>query len=328
MTNILVTGGAGYIGSHTAKALKLAGFAPVVLDDLSHGHRRAVRWGPLIQADVGDAVAVRAALAEVRPAAVIHFAGEISVGESMADPGKYFRANFSNTVTLLGEMHAAGVATLVYSSTAAVYGTPERTPITEDHPLVPINPYGESKLFAERAIARFAGAHGLKWIALRYFNASGADASGEIGEDHDPETHLIPLVIDAALGKRPHIGVFGTDYATPDGTAIRDYIHVSDLADAHVAAVCRLMDGAANGAINVGTGRGQSVREAIAAVERVSGRKGPVRNAPRRAGDPPVLVADPAKARAALGWQATRGIDEIVASALKWHSRAIPKAAQ
>ena len=328
MTNILVTGGAGYIGSHTAKALAAAGFTPVVLDDLSHGHRWAVRWGPLVEADVGDPVAMRAALATHKPEAVIHFAGEISVGESMENPGKYFRSNFCNTIVLLDAMQAAGVQTLVYSSTAAVYGTPIKTPIQEDHPLAPINPYGESKLFSEQAIARFADAHGLKWNALRYFNAAGADDIGDIGEDHDPETHLVPLVIDAALGRRPHIAVFGTDYATPDGTAIRDYIHVSDLADAHVAAVRRLAGGAASGAVNVGTGRGYSVREVIAAVERVSGRAVPVRLAPRRAGDPPVLVADPHKARDALGWSARRGLDEIVASALKWHMGALSKAAQ
>ena len=328
MTNILVTGGAGYIGSHTAKALAAAGFTPVVLDNLSHGHRWAVRWGPLVEADVGDPAAVRAALATHKPVAVIHFAGEISVGESMQDPGKYFRSNFCNTIVLLDAMREAGVRTLVYSSTAAVYGTPIKTPISEDHPLTPINPYGESKLYSEQAMARFADAHGLKWTALRYFNASGADDSGEIGENHDPETHLVPLVIDAALGRRQHISVFGTDYATPDGTAIRDYIHVSDLADAHVAAVRKLTGGAANGAINVGTGRGYSVREVIAAVERVSGRAVPVRLAPRRAGDPPVLVADPHKARDALGWSARRGIEEIVATALDWHTAAVSKAAQ
>jgi len=259
---------------------------------------------------------------------VIHFAGEISVGESMADPGKYYRSNFSNTITLLDAMRETGVNSLVYSSTAAVYGTPVKTPIPEEHPLSPINPYGESKLFSEQSMARFADANGLKWTALRYFNASGADDSGAIGEDHDPETHLIPLVLDAALGKRPHISVFGTDYETHDGPAVRDYIHVSDLADAHIAAVRKLAGGTENGAINVGTGRGYSVREVIAAVERISGRQVPVKFAPRRAGDPPVLVADPHKARNALGWTARRGLDEIVSSALKWHMRAVAKAAQ
>jgi len=277
--NVLVTGGAGYIGSHTCKALAAAGYSPVTLDNLAYGHRWAVRWGPFEQADLDDRQAVERVLREHRIGAVIHFAAYAYVGESMTDPGKYFRNNVVNTLNLLEAMRAAGVGRIVFSSTCATYGVPKGVPIAEDHPQLPVNPYGESKLFVERALHWNGVAHGLRWMALRYFNAAGADPDGEIGEDHDPETHLIPLAIEAALGRRPDLQVMGTDYPTADGTAIRDYVHVTDLADAHLRALHHLEGDGPSGALNLGTGRGHSVREVVAMVERVTGRKVGARDA-------------------------------------------------
>ena len=323
--NILVTGGAGYIGSHACKALSAAGYTPITLDNLVYGHRWAVRWGPLVEVDLADRAGVERVLREYSIDAVIHFAAYAYVGESMADPGKYFRNNVACTLNLLDAMHAAAVRRIVFSSTCATYGIPDTVPITEDHPQRAVNPYGESKLFVERALHWYGSAHGLDWTALRYFNAAGADPDGEIGEDHSPETHLIPLAIETALGARPELQVMGTDYATPDGTAIRDYIHVTDLADAHVRALRNLESGGASGAINLGTGTGYSVRDVVAMVERVTGSKVKTRNAPRRAGDPPSLVAAPGRAREVLGWQPQwSGLESIVRTAYRWHCKHAP----
>ena len=317
---VLVTGGAGYIGSHACKALAAAGYTPVSLDSLVYGHRWAVRWGPLAEVDLADRAGVERVLRAHAIEAVIHFAAYAYVGESMADPGKYFRNNVANTLNLLEAMRAAGVGRIVFSSTCATYGVPDAVPIAEDHPQRPVNPYGESKLFVERALHWHGTAHDLRWMALRYFNAAGADPDGEIGEDHDPETHLIPLAIETALGRRAELQVMGTDYPTPDGTAIRDYIHVTDLADAHVRALGHLEAGGAPGALNLGTGSGHSVRDVVAMVERISGRKVNARNAPRRAGDPPSLVAAPGRARELLGWQPRwSGLETIVETAYRWH---------
>ena len=320
--NVLVTGGAGYIGSHACKALAAAGYRPVAFDNLVYGHRWAVRWGPLVEGDLADPALLRRVMKEHAIDAVMHFAAYAYVGESMDDPGKYFRNNVANTVNLLDAMVASGVDSLVFSSTCATYGVPEQVPIGEDHPQRPINPYGESKLFIERALHWYREAHGIRAFALRYFNAAGADPDGEIGEDHDPETHLIPLVIQAALGQRPGVKVFGTDYDTPDGSAVRDYIHVTDLAEAHVQALARLRDGDGGGFLNLGTGTGQSVKEVLAAVSRVSGLPVPAEEAPRRPGDPPMLVAAPGAAAQRLGWQPRHSdLDTIVETALRWHRK-------
>ncbi|MBL8231592.1 MAG: UDP-glucose 4-epimerase GalE [Bryobacterales bacterium] len=319
---ILVTGGAGYIGSHVAKALSLAGHEPVVLDNLSMGHRWAVRWGPLVEADLAN----RTALAQILKGmdAVIHLAAFTYVGESVSDPGKYYRNNFSNAINLLDAMVANGVKHIVFSSTAAVYGEPSQVPIPETEKKQPINPYGESKLYVEHALAAYAEAHGLRWLALRYFNAAGADNTGQIGEMHKPETHLIPIAVYTALGIREQMQVFGTDYPTPDGTAIRDYIHVDDLADGHVRGVEYLQEGGAPDAMNLGTGHGHSVKAVIEATERLSGRPVRVKESPRRAGDPPELVAASAKAKSVLGWQPkSSDLDAIVASAVRWHRHAL-----
>lgn len=319
---VLVTGGAGYIGSHTAKALARAGHEVVVLDNFSGGHRWAVKWGPCVEGDLGDAPLVTQALKTYGIDAVLHFAASIQVGESVRDPKKYFWNNVVNTLRLLDAMLAAGVPHIVFSSSAAVYGNPERVPIPEAHPTRPVNPYGDTKLMMERALQWYGAAYGIRWAALRYFNAAGADPDGELGEEHDPESHLIPLVIRAALGRAPYVEVFGTDYATPDGTAIRDYIHIEDLADAHVKALQYLARGGESRALNLGTGKGHTVREVVAAVSKVSGTPVPVRDAPRRAGDPPALVADPGQATSLLGWKPRyAGLSEIVESAWKWHKK-------
>ncbi len=318
--NILVTGGAGYIGSHTAKLLAARGHQPIVFDDLTQGHEWAVRWGPLERGTLVDADRLRDVFARHRIDAVVHFAASALVGESMSNPSKYFHNNTFGTLTLLDAMRAAGVATIVFSSTCATYGDPIRVPIDETHPQTPVNPYGESKLMVEKMLRWYGVVHGLKWIALRYFNAAGADPDGEIGEDHDPESHLIPLVIGATMGTRPPVTVFGTDYPTPDGSAIRDYVHVADLADAHLRAIERLGTGTPSQAINLGTGRGHSVLEVIDTVHRVSGKTVPFVKARRRAGDPPELVAAPSRARDVLGWTCQHAdLDVIVQHAWRWH---------
>lgn len=319
---ILVTGGAGYIGAHVCKALAGAGYTPVTIDDLAHGHRDAVRWGPLIAADLADRDALAAAFATHSPSAVIHLAGFIEVGESTRDPLRFFRNNVANAIGLLEAMRTAVVGAIVFSSTAAVYGAPQSDLIDERHPTAPVSPYGETKLMVERILAWSGVAHGLGWRALRYFNAAGADPAGEIGEDHSPETHLVPRACLAALGKGPPLDIFGADYPTRDGTAIRDYVHVSDLAAAHVSALDRLMAGSASGPLNLGTGRGHTVAEVIGAVEKAAGRPVPKRVSPRRQGDAPALVANPAEARRELGWTPMiPALDAIVETAWRWHLR-------
>ena len=320
--SVIVVGGAGYIGSHACKALAKAGYLPVVYDNLSYGHEWAVKWGPFELGDILDRTRLNEVLARYRPEAVMHFAAFAFVGESVTDPGRYYRNNVAGSLTLLEAMRDMGIARFVFSSTCATYGIPERLPISEEVPQSPINPYGASKLMVERMISDFGNAHGLVWATLRYFNAAGADPDCEIGEEHDPETHLVPLVLDAASGRRPDVTILGTDYDTPDGTCIRDYIHVMDLADAHIIALKAIEGGTPSSAYNLGNGRGFSVREVIGAVERVTGLKVPIINGARRAGDPPVLVSDASKAHEILGWQPKiSDLNEIVRTAWAWHQR-------
>ncbi|AHE96948.1 UDP-glucose 4-epimerase [Thioalkalivibrio paradoxus ARh 1] len=317
---MLVTGGAGYIGSHACKALALAGYTPVAYDNLVYGHREAVRWGPLEPGDIADRKRLDAVVAQYQPEAVLHFAAYAYVGESVQDPAKYYRNNVAGTLTLLEALVHHDIRRIVFSSTCATYGVPERTPIDEDHPQQPINPYGASKLMIERMLQDFDAAYGLRSVSLRYFNAAGADPDGEIGEDHDPETHLIPLALQAALGQREALQVFGSDYPTPDGSCIRDYIHVTDLAQAHVLALDYLTRGGATTALNLGTGHGHSVLEVIAAADAVTGRAVPTVLAPRRPGDPPVLTAVADRARQVLGWQPRyTDLATILRHAWNWH---------
>jgi|1185.fasta_scaffold16737_2 UDP-arabinose 4-epimerase len=326
--SILVTGGAGYVGSHACKALAAAGYRPVVYDNLSRGHAEAIRWGPLVEGDLHDRARLVEALRSHEVTAVMHFAAFAYVGESVSEPELYYRNNVGGTLALLAAMREAGVVRIVFSSTCAVYGVPDRVPIVEATAKAPLNPYGETKLTIERALHWYGEPYGLRYAALRYFNAAGADPDGEIGEDHDPETHLIPRVLRAALGRGDPVEIYGTDYPTRDGTAIRDYIHVADLADAHVRALGYLEHGESI-ALNLGTGQGSSVREVVAAVERIAGRPVPRREVARRAGDPPELVADPALAHARLGWRARHSdLDTIVSTALAWETRSNASAAR
>jgi UDP-glucose-4-epimerase GalE len=318
---VLVTGGAGYIGSHACKALNRAGYRVVVFDNLSAGHREAVRFGTLVEGDTADVAAVRAALREHRISAVLHFAAFLDVSESTREPARYYRNNVAGALGVLEAMAAESVTRFVFSSTCATYGEPIETPLRETHPQRPINAYGETKLAIERALPHFERAYGMTWAALRYFNAAGADPEGEIGEDHHPEIHLIPRAIEAATGGPP-LMIFGEDYPTPDGTCLRDYIHVSDLADAHVKALERIsgaVGAGVSGAYNLGTGTPQSVRDVIAAVERVSGRTVARTTAARRPGDPAILFAAADKARAELGWTPRfPDLDAIVRTAWQW----------
>jgi UDP-arabinose 4-epimerase len=324
---VLVTGAAGYVGSHACKALARRGLQPVGLDNLERAGLRDLPWGPLEVADTRDRGALDAILRRHRPEAVMHFAAYAYVGESVAEPGRYYYNNVLGTLTLLESLRQAGVGRFVFSSTCATYGIPSRVPLDEDHPQAPINPYGSSKLMVERILADFDRAHGLQSVALRYFNAAGADPDGEIGECHEPETHAIPLAIRAALGRLPRFHVFGTDYPTPDGSAIRDYVHVSDLADAHVLALEYLLAGGSSTALNLGTGLGHSVLQVVAAVEAETGQHVTLERAARRPGDPAVLVADAARARATLGWTpAITDLREIVRTAVAWERRRAPQA--
>lgn len=319
---VLVTGGAGYVGSHACKALAEAGFEPVAYDNLSTGNRWAVRWGPLEPGDILDLATLHLAFKRHRPVAVMHFAGAALVGESMREPALYWRQNLVGTLGLVEACRIHEVPAFVFSSTCAVYGTPERVPIDEDTPKAPINPYGASKLAVERLLADAAMAYGLRYAALRYFNAAGADPEGAVGEHRPVETHLIPLLLDAVLGLRPPLQVLGTDYPTPDGTAIRDYVHVADLAVAHVRALEHLLAGGGSLACNLGTGEGYSVRQVIEAAERVTGRPVPRVEAARRPGDPPALVADARRALHELRLLPANpmGLERILETAWAWHA--------
>mgnify|MGYP001816966707 FL=1 len=318
--HILVTGGAGYIGCHACKALAQAGYVPVAYDNLVYGHEWAVKWGPFEKGDIGDRGRLVQVIEKYRPTAVMHFAAYAYVGESVEDPGKYYRNNVAGTLTLLEAMRDHAVDQLVFSSTCATYGLPRQIPIPEDHVQQPINPYGASKLMVEQMLRGFGVAHGLRAISLRYFNAAGADPDNETGEDHDPETHLIPLVLDAAAGRRASIAVFGDDYDTPDGTCIRDYIHVTDLASAHVLALQALQSGVAGNAYNLGNGTGFSVKQVIDAAQKVTGKDIPVEVAPRRAGDPPRLIGDASRIKTELGWAPQfADLETIIQTAWKWH---------
>ncbi|PWE18681.1 UDP-glucose 4-epimerase GalE [Marinicauda salina] len=318
---ILVAGGAGYIGSHACKALHAAGYRPVVYDDLSSGHEHAVRWGPLVRGDIRDVAALDAAFAEHRPAAVMHFAASIEVGEGEREPLKYWDNNVAGSASLLAAMGRAGCESIVFSSTCAVYGEPEALPISEAEPLKPASVYGRTKRAVEQMLADAARAHSLRYAALRYFNAAGASPDGEIGEEHDPETHLIPNALKAAAGLGEAMRLFGEDYDTPDGTCVRDYIHVADLADAHVAALKRLIGGTPEIVCNLGTGAGFSVREILNAVERATGRPVPHEINPRRPGDVARLYADVGRARDLLDFRPARSTPEtIIADAWAFHA--------
>lgn len=325
---VLVTGGAGYVGSHCCKAFAEAGWTVVTYDNLSRGWRDLVRWGPLIEGDILDRSALARAIDEVQPDAVAHFAAFGYVGESVADPGLYYRNNTTGTQTLLDAMRAGGVDKLIFSSTCATYGVPETVPMTEDTPQRPINPYGWSKLFVERMLADYGVAYGLKSASLRYFNAAGADFDAETGERHEPETHLIPLAIRGVMAEGFELTVFGDDFETRDGTCVRDYIHVMDLADAHLRALDHLQGGGRSEVFNLGTGTGTSVLEIVNAVERVSGKRVKRSVGPRRPGDPPALVASAEKAARLLGWRPHHSdIDTIIESAWAWHRKEAEKGA-
>ncbi len=320
--HVLVTGGAGYIGSHACKALAEAGHIPVAFDNLSYGHRRAVRWGPFEQGDINDPKCLDAVLARYQPGAVMHFAAFAYVGESVREPARYYRNNVAGTLTLLEAMGRHGIGAIVFSSSCATYGIPASTPIAEDHRQDPVSPYGATKLAVERMLHDFEPACGLRHISLRYFNAAGADPQGEIGEEHDPETHLIPLALQAALGRLERLQIFGADYPTADGSCVRDYIHVADLATAHVLALEHLHAGGVSMALNLGVGRGYSVFEVVETARRVTGRPIPTEVVGRRPGDPPVLTADAQKAGALLGWRPRyTELEPIVEHAWAWHRK-------
>lgn len=319
---VFVTGGAGYVGSHCCKLLAAAGFRPVVYDDLSSGHQASVKWGPLVVGDIRDREALSRALADFQPSVIMHFAALSLVGQSVSDPERYWDVNVGGVRTLLEAMRVQGCDKLVFSSTCAIYGAPAQVPISEDTPVNPVSPYGASKLSAELMMESYDHAYGLRSVRLRYFNASGADPDGEIGEDHDPETHLIPLILDAVSGRRGPVSVFGRDYPTEDGTAVRDYIHVVDLARAHLAAMSHLLSGQPSFAANLGTGYGHSVADVMSAIERVTGQDVPYIDAPRRAGDPPCLVAAAGRAGEVLNWVPVHSdLDQVITDAWRWHCK-------
>ncbi|MDR2574700.1 MAG: UDP-glucose 4-epimerase GalE [Desulfovibrio sp.] len=320
--NIFIAGGAGYIGSHLNLAAHERGYGTVVYDNLVYGHKSAVQWGDFVLGDLEDIKQLRLVFRHFRPDAVMHFAAYACVGESVAEPEKYYLNNVAATLNLLRVMREAGCRDFIFSSTCATYGIPRQTPITEDHPQVPVNPYGRSKLMVENMLADYAAAYGMRHVNLRYFNAAGADRRSRIGEDHQPETHLIPLVLDAAAGKKPGVSVFGTDYDTPDGTCVRDYIHVEDLAQAHLLALEYLFDGGESISLNLGNGQGYSVKEVIDCARAVTGREIRVTEGPRRAGDPPALVGGTELAARVLGWRpALPRLEDIIGTAWAWHKK-------
>ncbi len=319
---ILIVGGAGYIGSHANKLLNRNGFDTVVFDNLVYGHREFVKWGRWFQGDLGDPEQIRACFRAYPLRAVMHFGAYAYVNESVTDPAKYYANNVANSLHLLTVMKEFGVRQFIFSSSCATYGNPRELPLTEKHPQNPVNPYGRTKRVVEEMLDDFDRAYGMKYISLRYFNAAGADPEGEVGEWHEPETHLIPLVIQTALGQRPSVKIFGTDYPTPDGTCVRDYIHVADLAEAHLRALQYLEERKTSDSFNLGNARGHSVREVIDAVRRKSGRDFRVEEGERREGDPPVLVSDSRKAKDVLGWTPKyNDLETIVETALNWHAQ-------
>lgn len=325
MSRVLVTGGAGYVGSHCAYALKQAGHDVIVYDNLVNGHAQFVKWGPFEHGDVRDKARVKAVLAAHQPDIVLHCAGLIEVGVSVRDPAEFYDNNVTGTLVLLEAMREAGVDKFVFSSTCSIFGAPQRETLDETHPQAPLNPYAWTKLMVEQAARDYSNAYGLKYTVLRYFNASGAAPEAGLGEHHEPETHVIPLALFAVLGKRNGFKIFGTDYPTRDGTCVRDYVHTLDLADAHVAAIDRLLAGGGNLSCNLGTGTGVTVRELVSAIERVTGKRVPASEDTRRAGDSPALVADNALARRELGWEPKRGIEQCIADAWTWHTELEPK---
>jgi UDP-glucose 4-epimerase len=324
MESILVAGGAGYIGSHTCLDLFNKGFKPIVYDNLSNGHAEFVKWGPLEIGDIRDRKRLDEVLQKYRPQAIIHFAAAIEVGESVRDPGGFYDNNVGGTITLLRAAQAAGINKIVFSSTCATYGIPCSIPMDEAHAQLPINPYGQSKLMVEQILRDLDRHQGFRSFILRYFNAAGADPEGRIGEWHSPETHAIPIAIDAALGRRPHFQVLGTDYDTRDGSCIRDFIHVLDLADAHTRAVEHLLNDGTSHALNLGTGHGTTVKELLATVRRVVGKNFAVKYGPRREGDSPALVADNRLARATIGWSPRHDLQSIIDTAWNWHANHLP----
>ena len=321
MTNILVVGGAGYIGSHTCLNLSEKGYTPVVYDSLLNGHKEFAQWGPFEQGDIRDRNRLDEVIRAYNPAAIVHFAGLIEVAQSVFDPIAFFENNVSGSLTLFAAAMHAGIDKLVFSSTCATYGLPLSGQLREDHPQEPINPYGRSKLMVEQVLSELSIRKDFRSVILRYFNAAGADPDGRIGEWHMPETHVIPVAIEAATGKRQKFKIFGSDYPTRDGTCIRDFVHVCDLAEAHSRGIDYLVNGGKNVALNLGTGSGTSVREIVNAIERVSGRRLPLEYGERRAGDPPELVADNAMAKDVLNWKPRHSLESMVESAWKWHTR-------
>lgn len=320
MQKVLVAGGAGYVGAHCCLALSEAGFVPVVYDNLSNGHEAFAQWGPLERGDIRDAARLDEVFSTHSPVAVLHFAALIEVGESVKEPGRFYENNVAGAITLIEAARRVGIEAMVFSSTCATYGDPQFLPMNETHPQVPLNPYGRTKLMVEQALSDYSRYSGFRSVCLRYFNAAGADEGGRIGERHHPETHAIPLALQTVLGQRQGFKLFGDDYDTRDGTAVRDYIHVMDLADAHVHALRYLLDGGETTAFNLGTGTGTTVSELIETIRRITNMPFPMERTARREGDAPSLVADNSRARAVLGWKPTRNLDEIVRSAWRWHA--------
>jgi UDP-glucose 4-epimerase len=324
MTNILVAGGAGYIGAHTSLDLFNKGFTPIVYDNLSNGHAEFVKWGPLEIGDIRDRSRLDEVLRKYKPEAIIHFAAAIEVGESVRDPGGYYDNNVAGTIMLLRAAQAAGIDKIVFSSTCATYGIPSSIPMNEAHAQSPINPYGRSKLIVEQILRDLDLYQGFRSLILRYFNAAGADPEGRIGEWHSPETHAIPIAIETALGRRPYFQVLGTDYDTRDGSCVRDFVHVLDLADAHTRALKHLLNNGASHAVNLGTGQGTTVKEMLETVQHVVGRDFSIKNGPRREGDSPALVADNTLAKRTIGWSPRHDLQSIIGTAWNWHSNYLP----